>query len=119
MFDFFKRKDKSPRFFCENCGAEVPGNSKNCPKCGRSFASIRCPACNFIGDEAQFRNGCPSCGLSPGSKPGKKSPKESPIDENRVQENKVPAGALPVWVYILTAAVFTAVLAALFFNVFR
>ncbi|MDR2029525.1 MAG: zinc-ribbon domain-containing protein, partial [Treponema sp.] len=24
-----------PRFFCENCGAEVPRSAKSCPQCGR------------------------------------------------------------------------------------
>ena len=102
-------KGGSPRFFCENCNAEVPKNAKTCPQCGRQFASVRCPACEFTGEETLFRDGCPVCGYSSKTRP----------DSNLMPPDiKKPAGALPFWVYILTVSVFTAVLAALFFWVF-
>jgi len=102
-----KSGSKSPRFFCESCNAEVPGNAKNCPRCGRHFASVRCPACDFIGEEAIFKGGCPVCGYSSApSSAGKRFPPKKSED------------GLPVWVYILTAAAFTGVLAALFFSFF-
>jgi uncharacterized membrane protein YvbJ len=101
------KNSKSPRFFCESCGAEVPRDAKNCPKCGKYFASVCCPSCGFIGEEALFRNGCPVCGYSSAgnSKSGGNLP-----------EGKKAAGPLPLWVYILTAAVFMAILAALLFK---
>ena len=97
-----------PRFFCENCGAEVPRDEAKCPKCGRYFASVRCPSCDFVGEEALFRAGCPVCGYSASGNSGIPSR----------PEYKRPAASLPFWIYLLTAAVFTAVLAALFFVVF-
>ena len=110
MSVFSKSGSKNPRFFCENCGAEVPRNAKNCPKCGRYFASVRCPACDFTGEEALFKGGCPVCGYSSADNaavmPGFPDVKKS-------------AGPLPLWVYILTAAAFTGILAALFLTVFK
>ena len=109
-----KKASKNPRFFCESCGTEVPRNAKNCPNCGKLFASILCPSCGFAGEEALFKGGCPVCGYSSGKGDGAfpDFPREFP-------ETKKPAGALPLWVYILTAAVFTAVMAALFFTIFK
>ena len=110
---FSKSKNKTPHFFCESCGAEVPRNAKNCPKCGSAFASVLCPGCGFSGEEALFKNGCPVCGYSSGA-----SLKfdEKPAD---FHEKLKPAGALPVWAYILSAAGLAAVLAGLFFAVSR
>ena len=101
---------KAPRFFCENCNTEVPKDAKCCPKCGRYFESVRCPACGFIGEEALFKDGCPVCGYS--SKDTQSSP--SGNTSRDLREPKKPAGALPAWVYLLTAAAFTIILAALF-----
>jgi len=106
-----KSKDKNPHFFCESCGAEVSRNARNCPECGSRFESVRCPACDFIGEEAAFKGGCPVCGYS-----SKQGTAPAPVN---FPERKRLAGALPVWVYILTAAVFTAVLAALFIRILR
>jgi len=108
-----KSPAKGPHFFCENCGVEVPRNAEICPQCGRSFASVRCPACNFIGRQALFKGGCPVCGYS--SAPSRL---DFPAASGGVPEIKKPAGGLPVWVYILTAAAFLTVLAALFFSFF-
>jgi uncharacterized membrane protein YvbJ len=99
---------KKPRFFCDNCGAEVPLNARNCPGCGRFFTSVRCPKCGFSDDEGSFKNGCPSCGYSMPPSDNKKSP----------QKYDNTTDSLPIWVYILTAAAFTGVLAALFFTYF-
>ena len=114
MFGSNKGGSKKPRFFCESCGAEVPRDAKNCPKCGRYFASVLCPSCGFAGEEALFKAGCPVCGYSSGKGTGglRDLPREFP-------ETKKPAGALPLWAYILTAAAFTAIMAALFFAVFK
>ncbi|MCL1837122.1 MAG: zinc ribbon domain-containing protein [Treponema sp.] len=91
---------KRPRFFCDNCGAEVDRGEKACPRCGRFFASVRCPACGYTDDENAFKNGCPSCGYS--APPGASYTARPP-------EKKVPAGPLPLWVYLLSIAAFIVV----------
>ena len=42
-------KNQKPRFFCENCNAEVKRDAKFCSKCGHFFASVRCPVCGKTG----------------------------------------------------------------------
>jgi len=106
-----------PRFFCDNCGTEVPQNSKNCPNCGRFFSSVRCPQCGFVGEEALFSNGCPSCGYSTSNAKAADNGKAKAKAKKKRKE-KAPAGGLPWWVYILVTAIFTAVMAALLFRVF-
>lgn len=55
---------KAAKFFCENCGAEVPQNAKVCRHCGRFFSSVRCPKCGLTGRPDTFTNGCPECGYA-------------------------------------------------------
>jgi len=50
------------RFFCEQCGTEVPRNTPRCPVCGRYFTAVQCPQCGFRGSESDFASGCPTCG---------------------------------------------------------
>lgn len=60
------------RFFCDQCGTEVPRNTVRCPKCGRFFTAIQCPRCHYRGEEQDFAAGCPRCGymrVSRGPKP--------------------------------------------------
>ena len=52
------------KFFCENCGAEVPEKARVCQHCGKFFASVRCPMCGTIGSVSQFTHGCPQCGYA-------------------------------------------------------
>lgn len=89
-----------PRFFCEHCGAEVPRSARRCASCGRIFSSVLCPKCGFSGAENLFSAGCPDCGYS-------RPPSPRP-------EVLQPAGALPFWVYALTALGLLAVAAAAF-----
>ena len=114
MFGSKKSDPKAPKFFCENCGAEVPMDGKRCPQCGRYFASIRCPACGFVGDDDMFKGGCPVCGYSSA---GNTSARQQ--ESGNFPQSKKPAGALPVWVYVLTAIAFIAVVIALFFAVLK
>ena len=93
------------RFFCESCGAEVSRSAKNCPGCGRSFASVRCPACDFTGNEELFTGGCPVCGYSSGSN-------EVP-DLPQIKPKKYAAGPLPLWVYVVTVFAVLFVIVAL------
>jgi predicted RNA-binding Zn-ribbon protein involved in translation (DUF1610 family) len=99
--------NKSPKFFCDNCGAEVAGNVKACPSCGRFFVSVRCPACGFSGEERIFAKGCPACGYSAtpgGMQPGRR---------------KAPIDPLPYWVYVVSIIALLCVFAALFFLLMR
>lgn len=57
---------RQAKFFCEHCGEEVPQSARFCRKCGRFFASVRCPACGFTGKQEQFSKGCPKCGYAVG-----------------------------------------------------
>lgn len=114
------KKDGSgnPRFFCESCGTEVPRNAKNCPSCGRYFASVLCPSCGFAGEEDLFKGGCPVCGYSSKASASKNAG-DSELFPLEFPESKKASGPLPFWVYILTAGIFTAVAAALLFKVFK
>jgi hypothetical protein len=95
---------KGPRFFCEGCGAEVPLTAKQCPRCGRYFASIRCPSCGFTGDEGLFDQGCPICGYAARQDPVRtKPPRQDPARDG-----------LPRWIYLLTFMIFLAAAAAFF-----
>ena len=115
MVGLGKKSLKNPRFFCESCNAEVPRDAKNCPKCGRLFASVLCPSCGFTGEETLFKGGCPVCGYSSKAEGGR----GGPFNAGYFPETKKSAGPLPFWVYILTVAAFTAVMAALFFTVIK
>jgi hypothetical protein len=106
-----KSGSKTPRFFCESCGAEVPMNAKSCPGCGKFFASVRCPACGFVGEEGLFHGGCPVCGYS-ASPDGKRI--SWPGKEGK--ESAGFAGSLPLWVYIIAVLALLIVLAAIFFR---
>jgi hypothetical protein len=50
------------RFFCDQCGTEVPRNTERCPSCGRYFTAVQCPRCGFQGRDSDFLGGCPTCG---------------------------------------------------------
>jgi len=108
---------KKPRFFCDNCGNEVGPNEKSCRHCGRFFASVRCPSCGFIGDETSFKNGCPSCGYSAPQGADKASADKLSVGKqaaNKTERHQmIPAGKLPLWVYILSIGAFIIVCAML------
>ena len=54
------------RFYCENCGNDVPFNAEVCPSCGKVFSAVKCPVCLFEGKPGVFLQGCPECGyMSP------------------------------------------------------
>jgi uncharacterized membrane protein YvbJ len=117
-----KPKALPPLFYCDGCGAEVSQDAIVCPKCGRKFTSIRCPACGFSGDETLFSYGCPKCGYQ--VLPGKGRHKNKRI-EAASRRNKDPAGttasgdALPIWAYFLTIALFIFALSFLLFYMTR
>lgn len=57
-------KKNKAKFFCENCGTEVPENAKFCKQCGKFFSAVRCPSCGATGNAADFAKGCPLCGYA-------------------------------------------------------
>ncbi|MDR0732339.1 MAG: zinc ribbon domain-containing protein [Treponema sp.] len=110
---------KKPRFFCDNCGAEVAISAKSCPRCGRFFASVRCPKCGFTGKDEDFVRGCPACGYSALPIPAK-PPGRNPV-KNVSWERKQPGGAagtLSFWMYLFAALIFIFVL-TLLYNLLR
>lgn len=131
-------KSKKAKFFCENCGAEVPKDAKMCRHCGRFFSSVRCPQCGENGSPEKFSNGCPVCGYSTGNiskksssslfknkKASKTSKKAllSAIDERYESINGVPQRqdngdeALPWWLYLIIFSILFFIL-FLFFRLF-
>jgi predicted RNA-binding Zn-ribbon protein involved in translation (DUF1610 family) len=92
---------KGAHFFCENCGAEVARDAKRCQTCGKFFSSIRCPSCGFAGEEFLFDQGCPVCGYSAPENAGQGAAKSAAFGASR--RTGKAAGALPWWVYALTA----------------
>jgi len=96
--------EKKPRFFCDNCSAEVGRNEKACPRCGRFFASIRCPDCGFVGGDGLFAAGCPVCGRS---KPNSAQAAAKPAKRGK------KSGRLPFWAFFLSLGVLVFVLAIL------
>jgi DNA-directed RNA polymerase subunit RPC12/RpoP len=116
-----KHKDLPPLFYCDSCGAEVSQDAPSCPRCGRKFASIRCPACGFVGEESLFDNGCPKCGYQ--VLPGKGRHKNKNIIAASRRGTKTArqaaGGELPVWAYFLTFAFFILALSFLLFYMSR
>jgi predicted RNA-binding Zn-ribbon protein involved in translation (DUF1610 family) len=103
-------KKKKPRFFCDGCGAEVTANAERCPRCGKFFASIRCPKCGFSGDTDTFGNGCPVCGYSA---------QRSNHSGSRPVKPAAPDSAAAPWLYALSIALLAMLLAALFMHITR
>jgi uncharacterized membrane protein YvbJ len=117
-----KKQDEPSRisFFCDKCGYEVSQDATSCPGCGRSFSSVKCPMCNFVGEAALFTNGCPVCGYSAGDA------KSATAQNNTAGQTAVNArttgiarnpfrfSSLPLWIYITTGLFFFISAIALF-----
>ncbi|MDR2177536.1 MAG: hypothetical protein LBP20_05780 [Treponema sp.] len=117
---------KKPHFFCDNCGAEVEMSAKNCPACGRFFASVRCPKCGFTGKDEDFIRGCPVCGYStvpggPAANGGGKHEANSKKSVSRSRGRTTPRKAAftpPFWLYLFAALTLICALTILY-NVLR
>ncbi|MDR2632651.1 MAG: hypothetical protein LBC51_03395 [Treponema sp.] len=104
------------RFFCDNCGIEVAREAQGCPRCGKSFVSVRCPACGFNGSLDCFKDCCPVCGYSaPGEgASGKRAP--SPGAPAQILHYEQESESLPLWVYIVTGLALIGTLVVVFFT---
>lgn len=117
-------KKQSAKFFCENCGAEVPQNARVCKHCGKFFSSVRCPVCGTTGTPSKFANGCPSCGyaigkgknvIPPAQKEKTASRKSKKALLNAInsrtpsssysKSRKSSDGSLPVWSFFAIVAI--------------
>lgn len=95
---------KSPSFFCEKCSSKVKQNEKSCPHCGRYFASVKCPSCNYTGNSREFTKGCPNCGYAMETeRNGSTIKKQGKTD------------SLPFWVYLVAFVLLIAVLFLYYF----
>ena len=106
-----KNNDSIPKFFCENCGKEVKRNATMCVHCGRFFASVKCPACNYTGLASRFSNGCPRCGYAV-RKEGAKEVKEK---KEVSSSQKTRYNSLPIWIYTIIFIFFLGVIFLFFF----
>ena len=114
-----KKTDNEAKFFCENCGSEVPRKSRFCPVCGKFFASVRCPKCGHTGASEDFKKGCPECGYAVNSNVSLAQNKDSDdlFEKHIESKNKIilnksnksnksgQDGSLPVWIYITSILV--------------
>jgi uncharacterized membrane protein YvbJ len=98
---------KTPKFFCEHCGAEVRQHAKFCKKCGRFFSSVRCPMCGKSGEAPLFSNGCPFCGYAIG-----KEQRTPPVNQKSAKRHD----PLPAWLYVVSAGALIGLLCAIFFR---
>jgi hypothetical protein len=96
----------------------------SCPRCGRFFASVRCPKCGFSGKDEDFAQGCPVCGYS--TPPTGAFSSTAPGKPGPARAGKIPpkgkgggeTGPLSLWIYLLASLILICVL-ALLYNVLR
>jgi hypothetical protein len=121
------------RFYCENCGKDVPFNAEICPTCGKAFSAVKCPVCLFEGKPGAFLQGCPKCGyMSPQidglrASPGRTS--AAPSAERPMGDGRASPGAkknkreksrlLPGWFYSGIVIILLVVLLILLIVLFR
>jgi len=128
-------KNKKAKFFCENCGSEVPENARLCKKCGKFFISVRCPNCGKTGNSSDFKNGCPSCGYAVASGPKRydhaaqtltlpaikahflSNLKNNTMTRSAAHRHFICNDALPAWIYIVTTLIFFCVVSCAYFFV--
>lgn len=97
---------KNQGFVCQNCGRNVPANTDRCTHCGRFFKGVRCPMCHYIGESADFVNGCPSCNYL--------------ATDNITTGNSIELKqSLPTWLYLVSVIVLTIIMATIIFNIYK
>lgn len=123
--------DKKPRFFCENCNAEVKRDDRFCKKCGHFFASVKCPACGKIGNSDLFKKGCPVCGYAVNGAHSSTEdsfvahfPEKTLSNKNKekndlfkkYKKNTAKEESLPLWIYVVTISFLIAVIFVILYN---
>lgn len=113
-------KKPNAKYFCESCGAEVGADAKFCKKCGKFFASVRCPVCGTTGSTEKFKDGCPACGYAVGREAPSAKTEKTKVSRNAKKkflaeiDRKNPSskndGSLPSWVYGALLLLFFAIL---------
>lgn len=114
-----KAMTKHPKFFCEHCKKEVRRDAMICPHCGRFFASVRCPACEFTGTHKEFKNGCPACGYAfnsddPEAHAGAHKTVHGVHKTAKTKKKRTDEDPLPLWVYGIVLCL-AAIVVAVFF----
>ena len=121
------KNTKKAKFFCENCGSEVPENAKFCKVCGKFFSAVRCPKCGCTGRVQDFKKGCPECGYAVSNafvkEPDSRVKTEKKANSfiaflnfNKKNEKKSAASetSLPLWIYFVTTALLLAMIFAVY-----
>ena len=113
-------KKPNAKFFCESCGAEVGADAKFCKKCGKFFASVRCPVCGTTGSNEKFKDGCPNCGYAVGREPpsskiektkvSRRAKKQLLAEIERKNPREKSDGSRPSWVYGVLLVLFFVIL---------
>lgn len=117
-------KNKKAKFFCENCGAEVPEKAKVCKHCGKFFISVRCPNCGATGTSSEFKKGCTHCGYADVNSANGSGVRniltENKVSDlkfifpNRGNKAKTSDSSLPIWIYAVTTIFFVGTLIAVY-----
>ncbi|MBP5696189.1 MAG: zinc ribbon domain-containing protein [Treponema sp.] len=121
------------KYFCENCGSEVAANARCCPRCGKFFSSVRCPACGHMGTVHDFKYGCPVChyamteedinGTSVGAEKSdrdvrskKKKSKAKKTAGHEFSSGKILGDDVPAWLFVVSVIVLIGILALVFYR---
>lgn len=81
------------QFLCDSCGTKVSYKENRCPRCGKFFNAVRCPSCQFVGENSLFKYGCPACGYALEFIENKKK-----LEDNH-KHLKKPKIKFPPWFY--------------------
>ena len=100
--------NNSAKFFCENCGSEVPENAKLCKKCGKFFISVRCP-CGYAGNKKNSHGE-----LSTVEKAKALSRLFSNADSSISERKQKHSDPLPMWIYAVTLTLLALVISGLY-----
>lgn len=106
------KESRKAKFYCENCGAEVPESAKFCKYCGRFFSSVRCPNCGATGSSSRFSNGCPECGYAAnGTSTSVATAGKINSSFQLRKKKRQDDSPLPVWIYLLTVLALAVIIA--------
>ena len=102
------KNNKKAKFFCENCGSEVPENAKFCKNCGKFFSAVRCPKCgyavsnDFVSNE-NSKTEANATALASIFNSISKNKKNTFEQKSKTAFQKTET-SLPLWIYLVTTA---------------